>query len=31
MEASGIDGGILTFESVHPKWSFAKLNDQGYV
>ena len=31
MEASGTDGGILTFESVHPKWSFAKLNDQGYV
>ena len=31
MEASGIDGGILTFDSVHPKWSFAKLNDQGYV
>ncbi len=31
MQASGVDGGILTFESVHPKWSFAKLNDDGFV
>lgn len=26
-----LDGAILTFEDTHPKWSFAKLNDQGYV
>lgn len=25
------DGGILTFPSTHPKWSFAKLGDDGYV
>lgn len=24
---SGIDGGILTFKSTHPKWSFAKVDD----
>lgn len=26
-----IDGGILAFESVHPKWSYAKLDDDGFV
>ena len=26
-----IDGGILTFPSKHPKWSFAKLNQNGFV
>jgi dTDP-glucose pyrophosphorylase len=26
-----IDGGILTFNSVHPKWSYAKLDQDGYV
>jgi len=26
-----IDGGILTFKSSHPKWSFAKHNDEGIV
>ena len=25
------DGGILTFESSHPKWSYARLDDSGYV
>ena len=25
------DGGILTFESVHPKWSYAKIDENGYV
>lgn len=29
--ADAIDGGILTFESVHPKWSYAKLDDSGFV
>lgn len=27
----GVDGGILTFPSTHPKWSYAKLDDQGFV
>jgi len=27
----GIDGGIITFPSTHPKWSYAKLGDDGYV
>jgi HAD superfamily hydrolase (TIGR01509 family) len=26
-----IDGGILTFESTHPKWSFARLGSDGFV
>ena len=29
--ADEIDGGIITFKSVHPKWSFAKLQDNGLV
>lgn len=29
--ADGIDGGILTFKSTHPKWSYAKLDDSGFV
>ena len=28
---SNCDGGILTFQASHPKWSYAKLNDDGYV
>ena len=31
MVADEIDGGILTFPSTHPKWSYAKLNRQGFV
>lgn len=26
-----VDAGILTFKSSHPKWSFVKLNDDGFV
>ena len=26
-----IDGGILTFSSTHPKWSYAKTNEEGDV
>ena len=26
-----IDGGILTFQSTHPKWSYAKTNETGFV
>ena len=29
--ADGIDGGILTFKATHPKWSYAKVNDDGFV
>ena len=29
--ADGIDAGIVTFRATHPKWSFVKLNDQGFV
>jgi len=28
---SDLDANILTFKSTHPKWSYAKLNDLGYV
>jgi dTDP-glucose pyrophosphorylase/predicted HAD superfamily phosphohydrolase YqeG len=29
---SGIcDGGILTFDNTHPKWSYVKTNNDGYV
>ena len=27
----GIDGGILTFQSTHPKWSYAKKNSDGFI
>jgi len=26
-----IDGSILTFEATHPKWSFVKLDEHGYL
>jgi dTDP-glucose pyrophosphorylase len=31
MQESNCDGGIVTFKSIHPKWSFAKLNEIGLV
>jgi HAD superfamily hydrolase (TIGR01509 family) len=31
MISDKIDGGILTFKSNHPKWSYAKLDDDGFV
>ncbi len=27
----GLDGGIVTFESVHPRWSFVRLDGDGMV
>jgi dTDP-glucose pyrophosphorylase len=30
-ENSKLDGTIITFESVHPKWSFVRTDDHGYV
>tara|TARA_R110001592_G_scaffold24785_5_gene95090 strand:+ start:1744 stop:3111 length:1368 start_codon:yes stop_codon:yes gene_type:complete len=29
--ADDIDGSILTFQSTHPKWSYAKTNKDGFV
>ena len=29
--ASDLDANILTFKSTHPKWSYVKLNEYGYV
>ena len=29
--ADKIDGGIATFKATHPKWSFAKVGDDGFV
>ena len=31
MNETEADGGIVTFKATHPKWSFAKLNDEGLV
>ncbi len=31
MQETSADGGIVTFNSVHPKWSFAKTNEDGLV
>jgi HAD superfamily hydrolase (TIGR01509 family) len=31
MNENNCDGGIVTFTSTHPKWSFAKVNEFGYV
>lgn len=31
MNENNCDGGIVTFTSTHPKWSFAKVNQFGYV
>ena len=31
MQEHDFDGSILTFESTHPKWSFAKTDEAGFV
>jgi len=31
MNETDADGGIVTFEATHPKWSFAKIDDKGLV
>jgi dTDP-glucose pyrophosphorylase len=31
MQSQNIDGGMLTFESTHPKWSYAKIDENGIV
>ena len=30
-DRDNLDGGIVTFESTHPKWSYARLDSEGYV
>jgi hypothetical protein len=30
MTESDVDGGIVTFESTHPKWSYAKTDGTWY-
>lgn len=29
--ADGIDAGIVTFQATHPKWSYARLGEDGFV
>ena len=31
MQETNSDGGIVTFKATHPKWSFAKVNEQNIV
>jgi len=31
MNETNCDGGIVSFTATHPKWSFAKINEQGLV
>ena len=31
MNETDVDGGIVSFRATHPKWSFAKVNDEGLV
>jgi len=31
MQETNADGGIVTFNATHPKWSFAKVDEQGLV
>jgi len=31
IKMTNVDGAVFTFNSVHPKWSFVKIDDEGYV
>jgi len=31
MIEQNLDGGIVSFKATHPKWSFAKINEHGFV
>ena len=31
MQESSCDGGIVTFKATHPKWSFARVDEKGFV
>jgi dTDP-glucose pyrophosphorylase len=26
-----VDGGVVSFDSVHPRWSYARVNDENYI
>jgi dTDP-glucose pyrophosphorylase len=30
-QADGIDGGMVNFEASHPRWSYAKIGEDGFV
>jgi dTDP-glucose pyrophosphorylase len=30
-QSEGVDGGIITFSNMHPKWSYVRLDQDGYV
>lgn len=30
-EARGLDGGVVVFEGVHPRWSYVRVDDEGFV
>jgi HAD superfamily hydrolase (TIGR01509 family) len=31
MNETGVDGSMVTFKSIHPKWSFARVDENGFV
>jgi len=31
MQSDSVDGGMLTFQNTHPKWSYARLDENGWV
>jgi HAD superfamily hydrolase (TIGR01509 family) len=31
MQEQNLDGGILSFNSIHPKWSYVKIDENGFV
>jgi len=31
VQSDHIDGGVLTFYNTHPKWSYAKVNEDGFI
>jgi HAD superfamily hydrolase (TIGR01509 family) len=31
MQESDCDGGIVTFKATHPKWSFARIDENGFI
>jgi hypothetical protein len=30
-ESAGLDGGVVTFDAVHPRWSYVRTGDDGLV
>jgi len=31
MQSDHIDGGVLTFQNTHPKWSYARIDEDGFI